>query len=279
VFSCDLDLPGGIERQSCSFRWQSEYFILDVMESALIDLTNLFHTQHSLRRMCAGGLGLLCLSVCGSSLPADEKPEVKPGVDEKSEAKDASQKDTSQAEKKSRPEAMPEDRAAALQFAADNHPELARLLEQLKKSRPSEFARATKELNQQIQLLERFREKNPTKYHSQLESWKKESQIRVLMARWSHNNDPAIENQVRELLMLRHEARVVQLQADKDRLSEQQRKLAEQLASLEGPADAQIDKEWEQLSRKAGTQKGNSKKKNDAPVSATGDGAAATEKK
>lgn len=218
------------------------------MESALFDVK-----QFILRLRLAGVL-LLGVAVAAPLLQADEKsnatPEVKTktGADAKPDAKADAKSD-----KKSRPEMATADREAAMKFAADNHPELARLLEQLQKSRPNEFARAAKELNQQIQLLERVREKNPAKYPAQLESWKKDSQIRVLMARWSHSKDPTIEIQVRELLAQRHEARVIQLHVDKKRLAEQQRKLDEQLAAVEGPSAAQIDTAWEQLSRKAGS--------------------------
>ncbi len=246
----------------------------ELMESALFDV------KQFLIRLRLAGVLLLGLTVAAPLLQADEKstatPEVKKetGADAKTDAKvDV------KFEKKSRPEMATGDREAAIKFAADNHPELARLLEQLQKSRPNEFARAAKELDQQRQLLERVREKNPARYSAQLESWKKDSQIRVLMARWSHSKDPTIEKHVRELLAQRHEARAVQLYADKKRLAEQQRKLDEQIAAAEEPAEAQIDKEWEQLSRKAGSRKDHTKKKANEPAAGTGDVAVPTEGK
>lgn len=165
-----------------------------------------------------------------------------------------------QAEKKSRSEKSESDRKAAMQFATQHHPELARLLEQLEKSRPNEFARAIRDLNQQLQQLERTRDKSPARYEAQLESWKIESQIRVLTARWSLSRDPELETQIRGLLKQRREAKMTQLKADKERLLEQQRKIDEQLSALSDPMDAQVDKEWEQLAKKAGLPKNGGKK-------------------
>jgi len=191
--------------------------------------------------------------------PETNKPEEKARVAESGKPE--------QVDKKSRSEKSEADRKAAMEFATQHHPELARLLEQLEKSRPNEFARAIRDLNQQLQQLERTREKNPTRYDAQLESWKIESQIRVLTARWSLSRDAELETQIRGLLKQRRETKMAQLKADKERLLEQQRKIDEQLTALSDPMDAQVDKEWEQLAKKAGLPK-NSGKKASEPAAA-----------
>jgi hypothetical protein len=192
--------------------------------------------------------------------PEEEKPEEKSKVAEPNKPE--------QGEKRSRIEKSEADRKAAMEFATQHHPELARLLEQLEKSRPNEFARAIRDLNKQLQQLEITREKNPTRYDAQLQSWKLESQIRVLTARWSLSRDPELETQIRDLLKQRREAKIAQLKADKERLLEQQRKIEEQLTSLSDPMDSQVDKEWEQLAKKAGNPKNSGKKASGAPVAA-----------
>jgi hypothetical protein len=192
--------------------------------------------------------------------PEEEKPEEKSKVAEPNKPE--------QGEKRSRIEKSEADRKAAMEFATQHHPELARLLEQLEKSRPNEFARAIRDLNKQLQQLEITREKNPTRYDAQLQSWKLESQIRVLTARWSLSRDPELETQIRDLLKQRREAKIAQLKADKERLLEQQRKIEEQLTSLSDPMDSQVDKEWEQLAKKAGNPKNSGKKASGAPAAA-----------
>ena len=216
-------------------------------------------------------VGLLGSGNLSSTLPAaQEKPAVEkpaveePAVEEPAVESVASPKPAGNVEraesveksdKKARVELSDDQRAAAMKFAEQNHPELARLLEQLQKSRPHESARAIKELTQQIQALEKLRERSPARYASQLEAWKHESQIRVLMARWARSNDAELETQVRELLKARRETRLAQLRADKERLLEQQQKIEQQLAALEQPVEELVDREWEQLSKKAAARK------------------------
>ena len=160
-------------------------------------------------------------------------------------------------DKKKNSEITDEDRARVLAFANEHHPELAGLLEQLKKSRPNEFNKAVRELRQQVQALDRVRERAPAKYEEQLASWKRDSQIRLLMARWVKNNDPALEREIRALLKERREARLAQLKADRERVNQQQRKLDEQLLEFEKPIDDQVGEEWDQLAKR------NRKPKND----------------
>lgn len=142
------------------------------------------------------------------------------------------------------------DRAHVLQFAKENHPELAGLLEQLQKSRPDEFAKAVRELHLQVRALDRIRERSPARYEEQLNGWKRDSKIRLLMARWAKKNDPALEQEIRTLLTERRESRLVQLKSERERLNQLQRKIDEQLLDLEQPMQQQIDSEWEVLSRR-----------------------------
>jgi len=218
---------------------------------------------------------LLALVAAGGLAVAQQSPDSaqrRQAADQKADAETsekAAATDKDKTDKKSaKSEVSDEDRASAMKFAADNHPELARLLEQLQKSRPGEFSRAVRDLTTQIQTLERTREKSPVKYPGQLETWKRDSQVRVLMARWSRNKDPELEKQVRELLRQRHESRIVQLMAEQERMAEHLRKIQEQLAANSQPVESQIDKEWDQLSRKATVRKSGEKKSSELPASA-----------
>jgi septal ring factor EnvC (AmiA/AmiB activator) len=150
-------------------------------------------------------------------------------------------------DKKLRPELSESELTLTMGFAAEHHPELARLLDHLKKSRPSEFQRAVRELNQQIQTLEKLREKNPARYAHQLELWKNDSQIRVLVAKWSRTQDDELEQEIRGLLQQRRDLKLAQLKAEQQRLTEQMQKLEKQIATL---SDSQLEREWEQLAKK-----------------------------
>jgi hypothetical protein len=148
----------------------------------------------------------------------------------------------------------PDDRASAMQFAETHHPELAKLLVQLEKSRPGEFVRAVRDLNQQVQRLEKIRERTPSRYEEQLAIWKGDSQIRVLLARWSRNREPALETQIRDLLRQRRESRLARLKADQKRLEEQLARVNRQVETLSVAPEAQLEQEWNQLTAKAAPQ-------------------------
>lgn len=166
------------------------------------------------------------------------------------------------ADKKVRPEFSESDLVATMAFASEHHPELARLLEHLRKSRSNEFQRAARELNQQILVLEKIKEKNPARYEHQLQLWKEDSQIRVLVAKWSLSKGEDIEKQIRRLLQQRRDTKVAQLKAEQKRLAEQLQKVEKQLTTLSEMPDSQIDREWEQLAKKADSDRNNFKAKN-----------------
>ncbi len=167
----------------------------------------------------------------------------------KADTKPETNADATLADKK-KTEITEADRAHVLKFAKENHPELAGLLEQLQKSRPNEFSKAVRELHQQVRALDRVRERSPARYEEQLASWKRDSKIRLLMARWAKKNDPALEQEIRALLKERREARLAQLRSERERLNQMQRKLDEQLLEMEQPMDQQISAEWDLLSRR-----------------------------
>jgi len=152
---------------------------------------------------------------------------------------------------KSQKSVSAEDQKSTLDFIAEHHPELFHLLEQLQKSRPDEFRSALRELVPQTQAIIRMRDRLPSRYPTQLAAWKRDSQIRLLMARWSRSQDPQIESQVRELIAQRHKDRTAELQAEQQRLSEQLRKIEEQLHSQNADPQQVFNAEWEQLARRA----------------------------
>lgn len=175
---------------------------------------------------------------------------------------DASKTAEKSADKKNRAELSESDLVATMVFASEHHPELARLLEHLRKSRSNEFQRAARELNQQIVVLEKLKEKNPVRYEHQLQLWKEDSQIRVLVAKWSFSKDEAIEQQIRQLLQQRRDTKVAQLKAEQKRLSEQLQKVEKQLTTISEMPDSQIDREWEQLAKKTNANRNDIKAKN-----------------
>ena len=163
---------------------------------------------------------------------------------------DASEYRNGSADTKKRPELSESDLKLTLEFAAEHHPELARLLKHLRQSRPQEFQRAARELHLQVLTLHKLRDRNPVRYAHQLEVWKYDSQIRVLVAKWSRTRDESLELNIRGLLQQRREAKLAQLQAEHARLTEQLQKVQDQISSHAEASDAAIERDWEQLTKK-----------------------------
>jgi hypothetical protein len=202
-------------------------------------------------RFLQGLCGLLIILpttfVAAAANSAAQNPPEASGVDDA--AKEKGRSGVSKSSTKQ--DLSAEDRSAALSFVAEHHPELSHLLMQLQKSRPLEFERAVRELVLQTQAIQRLLDKNPARYQTQLAAWKLDSQIRVLMARWARTEDAALETQIRTLIAQRQKMKVGQLQADRQKLEEQLKRIDDQLAGYADPEEQRVDTEWEQLSRRA----------------------------
>jgi hypothetical protein len=122
--------------------------------------------------------------------------------------------------------------AEALKFAREHHPELSELLEQLNKSNRPEYERAIRDLSQASARLERVQKQTPARYPAALESWKLDSRIRLLAARSSMTDDPALEAELKDAVKTRVEVRLQDLSAERDRLLERAKKLDEQIQAI-----------------------------------------------
>lgn len=138
-----------------------------------------------------------------------------------------------------------------LQFSQQHHPQLARLLRQLRKAESVEFDRAVRQLSGQLDRLERFRERAPSRYEAELAAWKTDWQIRLLVVRWSMSQDPELEREIRELLRDRQLVRQEQLRQEHERVAQRLKQLTEQLEQLERTPDRLIDEEFQRLTRRA----------------------------
>lgn len=152
--------------------------------------------------------------------------------------------------KSARIEISSAEQAAAMEFAKIHHPELFGLLEQLQKSRPDEFQKGIRDLHIQTQGIAKLKDRNPARYESQLEAWKLDSQIRVLVARWSRSKEPELKAQVRTLLAERQQLRMKHIEQEEKRLQEQLRKLQEQKNAMSAPLEERVQKEWDQLANR-----------------------------
>lgn len=161
----------------------------------------------------------------------------------------------------------------ALKFARKHHPELGHLLERLRSTSPSGFARGIREVHLARQRLERFREKQPVRFADELKNWKTDSKIRLLTAKWAMSQDPELEEQIRELLRSRQRARFKRLKEDRAKLTARLEQLDGQLGLGAEELELDLVDEWNRLARQAATtaksQRRKTKKKSTARTKST----------
>lgn len=144
-----------------------------------------------------------------------------------------------------------EQQEAALAFATEHHPELARLLNQLRRRSPSAFARGIREVHFASQRIQRMAERSPNRVDAELRRWKTDSEIRLLTARWAISQDPALEKKIRSLLRERQEARLDDMKSERDRLAARLRQLDQQIGMGTAELEQSLEDEFNRLSRQA----------------------------
>jgi hypothetical protein len=143
--------------------------------------------------------------------------------------------------------------AAALGFARTHHAELASLLEQLKKSAPSEYQAAITDLERSRERLERTRERMPGRYDLELAEWKLSSRIRLLAARMSMGDDSPLDDELRSALRERAEIRLQLLEEERERTAKRLERLDEQIADQRSKADDVVNRELAAIRRSMAT--------------------------
>lgn len=172
-------------------------------------------------------LSTVCLLalLCGGLAVAQNRPVQQP----------ATQKLTAAAEKR------------AIQFAQAHHPELAVLLAQLKEMDEEKYKTAILELSRTEERLVRLQEKMADRYVSDLELWKIDSRVRLLVARSVSGMEAETREQLKKLLKIRYEIRAQQLRQEQERLQSRLARLHEQLDEHENRRDLLAEQEVDRL--------------------------------
>lgn len=159
------------------------------------------------------------------------------------------------------------DPAAAVAFAIAHHPELVPLLDRLRKEAPGEFAAAVADLDRTRERLAKLRDKQPERHDAALAEWKLSSRIRLTLARLATNPSAESEEELRQLVRQRAEARLVPLRAERDRITARLDKITAQLEAFDRDPDAAVAAEFEAVRAKAAkpTPRPNAARKPTAP--------------
>jgi hypothetical protein len=141
----------------------------------------------------------------------------------------------------------------AVAFAREHHPELAELLSQLKMSNRREYAQAIRELSNASTRLDRIKRQTPDRYDAALDAWKLDSRIKLLAAKSSMAEDPALEVELKDALKQRIELRLRELTAERDRLNARLKNLERQIQTIAANPAAAAEKDLDRI--KASIQK------------------------
>lgn len=149
----------------------------------------------------------------------------------------------------------PEREASAIAFAGRNHPELATLLANLKQNNPTEYHAAVVELDRVVERLAALKPKNSQQHDSALALWKMDSRIRLLAARLTMSDNPAIEAELKAAVREKVELTLAERKAERERLQKRVEKLDQTIGELSTKLDDVAEKEFAALKRSAQSSK------------------------
>jgi hypothetical protein len=149
----------------------------------------------------------------------------------------------------------PEREAAAMMFVRTHHPELADLLTRLKDRRPGEYQKAVRDLFKASEKLAQSQEMHPNRYELELELWKLNSRVQLLVARLTMDRSPAMENELRELLARQLEVHEKVITLDRDRAAERVKSLDAELSRLASDRAQVLEEKFQKAIRSAGEKK------------------------
>ena len=214
--------------------------------------------------------GLIGLGLWAGTIRADNTSNVT--VKNASVAKKANAANRD-AKNRPRPAAKPQEpldakaRAAALKFAREHHPELARLLQVLRKANAKHYETAIGELAFQSERLGRMEERGDERYAVSLDLWKLNSRLRLAVARLTMAGDDEIDTKIRPLLVERSSLRLNLLRIESKRQKARLQKLEEQIATLSSNNDERIAVEIERIRKSIAARKRRSKTNRTEPTS------------
>ncbi|QDV16201.1 hypothetical protein Pan153_08220 [Gimesia panareensis] len=196
---------------------------------------------------------LFCLSLITGGALSAEDPQASETVPVSKETKKKSdtapKADAAKKESKNNNALSPKREKAALDFARSHHPELAELIERLKKHRPREYRRAIRDLDTTLSRLERFKNRDSDRYRLTLERWEVDSRIRLLAARVSIKGSDEDQAELKSLLKQRVDLQLELLQTEKKSAEKRLQKLEKSISEMEQNRDRLVDAELKRINR------------------------------
>ncbi|MEZ6055177.1 MAG: hypothetical protein R3C01_00600 [Planctomycetaceae bacterium] len=144
-----------------------------------------------------------------------------------------------------------EQEQAAIDFARSHHPELADLLTALKGAGHAKYSEAVSELHRHQERLARLETRSPERHAGELELWKIDSRIRLILARLTMGESDILRDELQVQLRQKQALRTELMQQERDRLATRLARLNESLATSTQNAEQSIQMETERLMKSA----------------------------
>jgi hypothetical protein len=156
--------------------------------------------------------------------------------------------------------ALEERESLALKFVEVHDPALASLLQVLKAMKPREYDTAINEITKVRKRLEQLQSRDKPLYEVDLEGWKLQSKIDMMMARAVAKEQTLDEKALRELVKKRHENQVNRLRIEQDNLKTREKQIKESLERLQNNESERLDQQLSALIKKVDAKKPKSKR-------------------
>ncbi len=143
-------------------------------------------------------------------------------------------------------------KAELMKFVKENHAELERLINSLRKKRPSQYQAALRSLDKSVKNLNAIKaSQNQGRYKQSLADWKLKSRIQLLSAQLSITDNAGKRKQLKQLLVQQLDNRRSLLKADVGRTEKRLKRIEEALAKIEADPAAEIDRQLSSVIRNA----------------------------
>ena len=196
---------------------------------------------------------IFCLTVMLAPLTFAEQPSLSETVSvakEKTQVKKTLR--ASDSVKKDRKVSNPinaERENLVIAFAKSHHPELAKLIQRLKKHKPREYKRAIRELDTTLTKLDRSKKRNSERYRLTLERWEVDSRIRLLAARVSVMGSSEDKSELKSLIKQRVALQLELLRHEQKMAEGRIEKLKKSISDLEQNQESIVDAELKKVQR------------------------------
>jgi hypothetical protein len=187
------------------------------------------------------GLAYSLIAIVSTSLFAQS--DTTPVAETPSVILEASAADDAKQPMKASEGLLHEAEATVLPFVEEHHSQLLSVLTALKQSNPKEYEAAIADILKTLRRLSQLEKRNKTLYDVDLDAWKTQSRIDLMMARAIAKEHSLDEAALRSLVAQRRAIQVKRLKVELEQLDDRKKQLQDSLVRLEDNEKERMDQQ------------------------------------